>query len=197
MTSVELLLRDIDAQWKQSASGAKLRLNLIGCGALLVQTQYSRGTKDGDVLETVELDLSIRNRLLELAGEKTALHKRHRIYIDIVANGLPFLPHSPKYHAVASLAGLTHFEVFALDVVDVVVSKFKRYHANDRADVQAMIEAEHVPHAQLIERFEAAVDVFSMDARAGDLPRYVKNLNQAERDFFGVEETTIELPDWG
>ena len=134
--------------------------------------------------------------MLALAGEHSALHKRHRIYIDIVANGLPFLPQSPKYHVVEALTALSHFEVVALDVVDVVVSKFKRYHANDRADVQAMIEADHVPHARLIERFKSAVDAFSMDARADELSRYVRNLNQAERDFFGVEETAIELPDW-
>jgi hypothetical protein len=123
MTSVELLLRDLDAQWKQHASGTKIRLHLIGCAALLLQTAYNRGTKDGDVLETVELQGANRDRLLALAGEHSVLHKRHRIYIDIVANGVPFLPRSPKYHTVEALAALNHFEVFALDVVDVVCAR--------------------------------------------------------------------------
>ena len=61
---------------------------------------------------------------------------------------------------------------------------------------EAMIVADHVPHALLIERFRLAVEMFSMDARADELPRYVRNLHQAERDLFGVEETEIELPDW-
>lgn len=196
MTPVELLLRDMDAQWNRPAPATKLRLNIIGCSALLLQTDYNRGTKDGDVLETADLEGDVSARLRALAGKNTALHARHRIYIEIVRSGLPFLPQAAKFHRVEALAGLRHFDAFVLDVVDVVVSKFKRYHANDQADVEAMIVADHVPHALLIERFRSAVDMFSMDARADELPRYVRNLHQAERDLFGVEETEIELPDW-
>jgi hypothetical protein len=43
---------------------------------------------------------------------------------------------------------------------------------------------------------DSIIDSFSMDARAEDLPRYVKNLHTVERDFFGVEESEIELPPW-
>jgi hypothetical protein len=49
---------------------------------------------------------------------------------------------------------------------------------------------------RLVERFRAAVDAFSGDARAEDLPRYVRNLHRVERDFLLVPETEIELPDW-
>lgn len=49
---------------------------------------------------------------------------------------------------------------------------------------------------RLVERFRLAVDVFSGDARADDLPRYVGNLHRVEREYFGVPESDIELPDW-
>ncbi|MFS8070703.1 MAG: hypothetical protein ACMG6S_30425, partial [Byssovorax sp.] len=81
-------------------------------------------------------------------------------------------------------------------VVDVVVSKMKRFSANDQSDVQAMIDRDLVPPAQLVSRFRAAVDVFSGDARAEDLPCYVRRLHRVERDMLGVPETDIELPDW-
>jgi hypothetical protein len=81
-------------------------------------------------------------------------------------------------------------------VVDVVVSKFKRAHTVDMDDVAAMVDAGVVPHARLIERFRSAVDLFSYDARASDLPKYVAALHRAERDFLGVSETEIELPEW-
>jgi hypothetical protein len=81
-------------------------------------------------------------------------------------------------------------------VVDVVVSKLKRFHANDVSDVRAMVDAGRVDHARLVERFRLAVDVFSCDARADDLPRYVGNLHRVEREYFGVPESDIELPDW-
>jgi Nucleotidyltransferase of unknown function (DUF6036) len=195
MTPVESLLHEIDTRWKLQAA-AKIPLHFIGSTALLLQTQYNRGTKDGDVLETAELVAEARDHLLELAGEHTSLHKRHRLYIDIVSNGLPFLPHPPKYHPVQSLASLLHFEVFTLDVIDIVVSKFKRFHANDQADIIAMIDADHVPHAKLIERFRSAFDVFLGDARAEELPRYVRNLNRIERDQFEVDATEFEYPEW-
>ena len=195
MTPVESLLREIDTRWRLQVV-AKIPLRFIGSTALLLQTQYNRGTKDGDILETAELVAEARDHLLELAGEHTSLHKRHRLYIDIVSNGLPFLPHSPKYHPVQSLASLLNFEVFTLDVIDVVVSKLKRFHANDQADIIAMIEADHVPHAKLIERFRSAVDVFLGDSRSDELPRYVRNLNRIERDQFGVDATEFEFPEW-
>ncbi len=59
-----------------------------------------------------------------------------------------------------------------------------------------MIDRELVPHAILVERFRSAVDMYSCDARASDLPRYVENLHQLERDSFGVSETEVELPTW-
>jgi hypothetical protein len=76
------------------------------------------------------------------------------------------------------------------------VSKLKRFHANDRGDIAAMIERDLVPHDRLIERFRRAVDVFSGDARAEELPRYLRNLHQVERDMLGVAETDIDLPEW-
>lgn len=188
--------RQIDAQWGALPVG-KVRLRIIGCSALVLQTGYERGTKDSDVLETNSLTSEVKSRLLELAGPGTALHLRHKVYVDVVPRGLPFLPQAPLCHALAELNDeLGRLEIEVLDVVDVVVSKLKRFHANDVEDVRAMIGRDLVDHARLIERFLSAVDVFSGDARAEDLPRYVENLHRVERDFLGVPETPVELPDW-
>lgn len=46
----------------------------------------------------------------------------------------------------------------------------------------------------LVARFEAAVDRFTLDARALDIPRYLKNLHIVERDILGVQPSRIELP---
>ena len=195
MTPFEALMKELDASWPLQTD-AKIRLRVIGASALLLQTQHRRGTKDSDILETAELDEPTKKRLLQLAGKDSKLHSRHRVYIDIVANGIPFLPRVPQYHTVDALASLHHFEIAVLDVIDVVVSKLKRFSANDQSDIEAMIELGCVEHATLVARFQSAVDAFSGDARAEHLPRYVENLNQVERDLFGVNESEIELPDW-
>ena len=49
--------------------------------------------------------------------------------------------------------------------------------ANDRQDIDAMAKRGLVDHEHLVQRFMAAVDFFSMDARTEDLPGYVKNLH--------------------
>lgn len=188
--------QDIDRRW-ESDREEKLRLRVIGSAALMLQTDYVRGTKDSDILETTELAAADKNRLLELAGVGSRVAQRHRMYLEIVSSGLPFLPQSPHWHPLPELNPLLkHLTIEVLDVVDVVVSKLKRFSASDADDVRAMTEKGLVEHRRLIERFQSAVDVYGGDARADDLPKYVKNLHRVERDHLGVPETEIELPAW-
>ena len=163
----------------------------------MLQTSYDRGTKDSDVFDTVDLAAATKEHLLRLAGAETELAKRRRMYIEIVANGIPFLPHGPLWHPIDEVNGaLDRLEVLALDVVDVVVAKLKPFRANDKADIDAMIKRELVPHDRLVERFRSAADDWAYGAFADQLHRYVKNLNEVERDMLGVDETEIELPSW-
>jgi hypothetical protein len=163
----------------------------------MLQTGYERGTKDSDVLETADITEDIKTKLLAIGGKKSALHQKHRIFLDIVPNRVPFLPQRALYHGQSDLnAGLSCLEISALDVVDVVVSKLKRFHADDRADIEAMVNSDRVPHRQLVQRFKEAVDHFLGDARAADLPLYVRNLNAVERDYLAEKETEVELPEW-
>jgi hypothetical protein len=190
MSIIHDFFAELDERW----SGENAKLAIIGCGALMLQIEYERGTKDGDVFETIDLTRETQAQLLVLAGPGSAIHVRRKLYIDIVKNGIPFLAHVPRWHRV--LPQLRCLEIFALDVVDVVVAKLKRFNANDQSDVDAMIARDLVAHEKLIERFMAAVDEFSGDARAEDLPKYVVNLHRVERDMLGVDETEIELPSW-
>lgn len=190
------LIREVDRRWSRSADG-KLNLRIIGASALMLQARYERGTKDSDILETAGLDDATKARLLDLAGPGTDISKRHGLYVEFVASGLPLLPQVPSWLELAELNGqLAHFRIEVLTVVDVVVSKLKRLHGNDLRDIEAMIDLDLVPHAILIERFRSAVDCFLMDARAEDLPKCIENLHRVERDLFGVPETEIDLPDW-
>jgi hypothetical protein len=59
-----------------------------------------------------------------------------------------------------------------------------------------MVDLEKVEHSRMVNRFQAAVETYAMDARAEDLPRYVRNLHRIERDCFQVAETRIDLPSW-
>lgn len=156
-------LADIDRGWRLEP-GRPVTLSMIGSSALLLQARYDRGTKDSDIFQTAELTSEVKQELLGLAGPGSALHRKWRLYIEIVGNGLPFLPQVPRWHSLPSLdASLRHLRIRVLDVVDVVVSKLARFEANDQADIDAMVTLGHVPHAALIERFRSAVYMFEMD----------------------------------
>lgn len=185
---------DLDREWGLPGE-TTIPLHIIGSAALMLQTNYERGTKDADVLELQELSAPIVAELKRLAGPKTRIHQRHRIYLDIVAGGLPFLPQKPTWHPCNPATPLSTFELHILDVVDVVVSKLKRFNADDRGDIDAMIKRGAVAHDALLERFNKAVDWCRGDARAEHLPRYVRNLNQVERDMLIVSETAFDLDD--
>lgn len=163
----------------------------------MLQTNYERGTKDSDVFDTIDLAAETKAHLLRIAGVNTELAKRRLMYVDIVANGIPFLPHAPLWHPIDEVnRTLTRFEILALDVVDVIVTKLKPFRPNDKADIDAMIERDLVAHELLVERFRSAADDWAHGAFADQLPRYIKNLNEVERDMLDVDETEIELPSW-
>lgn len=195
MVPIEALLRELDRSWKPLGDG-KVPLDVIGSGALMLQADYIRATKDGDILEVQTLSDPVKRALLALAGKGSALHARFGIYLDIVLNGLPFLPHPPLFHPAQALTALEHFQVRALDIVDVAVSKLIRFNRNDQSDIRAMADRRLLDHARLVERFKLAVDGFSLDARAEDLPRYISNLHMVERDHLAAPESRIDLPDW-
>ena len=126
MPPVSDFLKDIDRRWKATREG-KILLRIIGSAALMLRTGYERGTKDSDVLETDSMTEDVKARLLELAGPGTELHRRHKLYLDVIGRGIPFLPHVPLCHRLVDLnRELTSFDFEVLDVVDVVVSKLKR-----------------------------------------------------------------------
>lgn len=192
---IEPFLREVDGAWPAQAP-TPITLSIIGSTALMLQTSYRRGTKDSDVLE-VELDVEATTTLLQLAGRDTALARKHRLYVDLVKPGVPFLPHEPHWIPLEALnATLEHLDVRVLDIVDVVVSKLKRFSADDRSDIDRMVALGHVDHGALLRRFESAWDLFLHDARAPDLVRYARHLNMVERDMLGCPETAFELPDW-
>jgi len=90
---------------------------------------------------------------------------------------------------------LRHLEIQVLDVSDVVVSKLKRFSSNDRSDIREMVEGGYVPHSRMLERVRGLVDRYQLGARCDALPPVVERFHQAERDWFGVAETAIELPE--
>ena len=194
-------LRDVLIGATPPAALADWRYLLVPVGAGLLTFFFhpavGRMERLVNVFDAFGLAVETKEHLLRIAGVGTELATRRLMYVDIVRNGVPFLPHVPRWHAIDELnRKLTRLEVFVLDVVDVVVSKLKPFRPNDRSDIDAMIALDLVPHDLLVERFRSAADDWAGGATADRLPLYVKNLNEVERDMLGEDETEIELPSW-
>ncbi|MBP9085183.1 MAG: hypothetical protein KBG15_03655 [Kofleriaceae bacterium] len=192
MQSISDFFAELDHAWGDEA--VPVILPLFGAGALVLQTAYYRATKDSDIFETLQHTASIKSRLQQLAGRDAVLHRRHRMYLEFVPNGIPFFPREPLWHPVP--LRLRWLRIQALDITDVEVSKLARFHADDRQDIDEMVQRGLVSHTRLYERFVDAVHERSMDARADQLPAYVDRFHTVERDMFGTEESEIELPSW-
>ena len=190
---VRSLLGDIRANWARTSSPT---LDILGASALVLQQRHHRTTRDADVLRTTSLDGADEAHLLELAGPGRRLAVRHGIYVEILGNGVPFLPHEPDWRSLAFDDGHRAPSVRVLGAVDVAVSKLNRFHANDRSDIDHLIQSELVVHADFVRRFLDAVDVRSFDARADELPAIVRRFHTVERDMFGCPPTDVELPGW-
>ncbi len=191
MKFIERFFRDLDTAWKDR--GDRFLFQIIGSTALMFQFDYERVTNDSDVIETVQFTVPIKAKLEKLAGKNSPLFNRYRLYLDIVDRGIPFILPRPSYHPVPSLVGLKNIEVQVLDVLDVVVSKLARFKASDVNDIRAVVERGLISPSAFLARLKAVLDAHSMDARREDFPKYVRNFNTIERDFFHVKETEIDL----
>jgi Nucleotidyltransferase of unknown function (DUF6036) len=197
LTLLDAFLIEIDRAWPLREPH-KISLRIIGSMALMLQAEYQRGTKDSDILEADTLTPRVKEALLKLAKQGTLLAKKHRMYLDVVSQGLLMLPGRPLFHPLPELtAQLEHFEVEVLDIVDVVVSKLKPYRPSDIEDIAAMASQGHLDPESFLERFRSAIDRF-MDGSQGSekLSDIVKNFHAVQRDHLFTAETPIDLPDW-
>ncbi len=87
-----------------------------------------------------------------LAGPKSDLFRKYRMYIEVVTRAIMFLPQKPVFRPTPAPA-MRNFSAEALDLTDVVVSKLKRFNQNDAADAEAMARMGLLKHWLLVERF--------------------------------------------
>lgn len=193
---IEEFILEIDKRWKTTAH-EPIPLHIIGSAALLLQMDYSRGTKDADVLEIEELPENVSEQLKTLAGKDSQLAGRYHLYIDLVAAAIPFLPQSPLFHALDTLNdSIKSFRILTLDPLDVVISKLKTFRPGDLDDIRAVVDANLLDPKELVERFQSAKEQWLMDARSSALKQYIENLHTIQRDYLHVDETPIDLPGW-
>lgn len=107
------------------------------CGGFVLTTLYAmpRTTADNDVLLIV--GSAAQRALSPLAGQGSPLHKKHGVYLDIVA--VATHPDSYETRLTDMYPGaFQHLQLLALDPYDLALSKLTRNADRDRSDVECL-----------------------------------------------------------
>ncbi len=128
-------LRDLD-----NAIAEPVELHCFGGFVVSLHYGSLRSTRDIDVL--VGKPASTLQDLIALAWEGSALHKKHRVYLQHVT--VTTYPESYDQRLTEMFPGaFQQLRLYALDPYDLALSKLERHYEHDREDVLYL--AENVP----------------------------------------------------
>ena len=136
--------RDVDALLPEE-------VHLHCCGGFVVTQLYgvARTTSDIDFLGVVP---NVRSQLVQIAGKGTALHRKHKLYLDAVTVATP--PEDYEQRLIPMFSGTwTHLHLHALEAHDLALSKLERNYDRDRDDVQQLARADYLSPEILKERY--------------------------------------------
>jgi hypothetical protein len=137
---------DLDAAVPHGVS-----LRCLGGFVLSVCFGMPRSTADVDVLSVVPH--ADTQALLDLAGKASPLHKKHRVYLDLVT--VSTCPDSYEDRLAEPFPrAFKHLRLMTLDPYDLALSKLERNAPQDREDVFYLSEAVPFDVAILESRYQ-------------------------------------------
>jgi Nucleotidyltransferase of unknown function (DUF6036) len=134
------------------AAAHTLDLHCIGGFAVTLRYGLMRPTGDIDVAEVIPSET--KAWLAEFAGEGTPLHKRFKIYVQIVT--IADLPYLYEERLTEMFAGsFQNLRLFVLDPYDLVLSKLTRNLEVDLEDAKYLARTENLDLGALEARYRS------------------------------------------
>ena len=152
---------ELDSQLSQP-----VELHCLGGFVVIHVYGVARTTNDCDFIAWIPTDSG--KVLLDLAGKGSALHEKHRVYLDpvTVAN----YPDDYTSRLKPIFEGRWQFlKLFALEAHDIALSKLERNYERDRDDVQRLAAAGHISPDVLRDRYEKELRVYLSRPEREDL----------------------------
>jgi len=138
-------LAEIDA-----ATPRPLELHCIGGFAVTMHYELVRATGDLDVFDVIPNDAAVW--LASIAGEGSALHKRHKLYVQIAS--VATMPYEYAGRLREVFAGeFKHLRILVADRYDLALSKLQRNLDIDFEDVKHLARSPDFNLATLKERY--------------------------------------------
>jgi hypothetical protein len=130
--------------------GEPVALHCFGGFVLIHAYGVARTTNDVDFISLVPSPM--RNKLSDLAGEGSNLHKHHKIYLDPV--GIAMAPCECERRLKPLFPGVwTNIELYALEAHDLALAKLQRNAERDRDDILRLARAGHLDRETLHNRY--------------------------------------------
>jgi len=143
-----------------------VHLHCLGGFVMIVRYGMPRPTADVDVLAVTPRESL--NLVLQLAGRGTALHRRHRVYLDFVS--IAAYPDSYESRLTEMFPGaFSKLRLFALDPYDLVLAKLERNSPRDREDVFFLATAVALDLEVLRERYRDELRPYLVNPAREDL----------------------------
>ena len=149
--------KSIPEPWQSLLSGIDaflvedVELHCIGGFVITVLYDLARSTADVDVI-AITPGSEIES-LLSLAGQGSDLHRKHKVYLQLV--GVATVPDSYEERLTEIAPGsFKHLRLFALDPYDLALSKLERNTQRDRDDVRHLARTVPFDIAILEERYQ-------------------------------------------
>jgi len=126
-------------------------VHLHCCGGFVMIQLYgvARTTSDVDFLGVVP---NVRSGLLEIGGKGSALHRKHKVYLDAVTAATP--PENYEERLAPMFPGAwRRLRLSGLEAHDLALTKLERNIERDRDDVQQLARAGYLKPEVLKERY--------------------------------------------
>jgi hypothetical protein len=125
-------------------------LHCFGGFALIYAYEVARTTNDVDFIGVVPNPM--RRTLSELGGRGSALHGKHKVYLDPVT--VATLPDGYEARLKPLFSGSwRRVQLYALEAHDLALSKLERNFERDRDDVERLARAGHIHPEVLRSRY--------------------------------------------
>ena len=142
------------------------RTELHCLGGFVVSALFGleRPTADIDILSILPGDSTV----LALAGKGSALHLKHRVYLDMVTIMTPPFEYATRLVDMFPRA-FTHLRLRALDPYDLALSKLERNGDQDREDVKRLAIQVPLDTGTLVRRYQSELRYLLANAARHDL----------------------------
>jgi len=159
---------------------SKIAFHCFGAFAITIQFGLPRETSDVDVMSGVVREH--QDKLVDLAGKDSSLHKKHSVYLDVVG-AIATVPDNYEDRLIPIAAPFSKIRFYVMEVHDIVLAKLCRDHPKDIQDVEYLARVTRLDTGLLKERYRSELRhnvIGPLDRADGILEYWINVVNEIQ-----------------